>query len=121
MAEQIRPSYFIRQVKATGSHFFNRDTMRFFDSLLHTVYNTGRSNPTARVLVTSEVPWGVEQRRYFVRLAQFGSDPLAVRIIRLDAGEGAGVRALGYATLEEANARAREVAEMIEEAQRATA
>lgn len=76
-------------VDATGSHYFDRDTMRFFDSRLLEGVWAGKSNrqeagvstlPGNRyVFVTSErPPWG--ERRYSVRVVEL----LEVRDERAD-------------------------------------
>ena len=52
----------IKKVKATGSHFFDRDTMSFFNSKLISVYEGSKGT----FFVTSEKPYG-ERAAYTVR------------------------------------------------------
>lgn len=52
----------IKKVKATGSHFFDRDTMSFFNSKLISVYGGSKGV----YFVTSEKPRG-ERAAYTVR------------------------------------------------------
>jgi hypothetical protein len=49
--------------RALGHHWFDRDTMSFFDSKVYGSVHYGR------YFISSEVPWGVEKRRYTIRVA----------------------------------------------------
>ncbi len=48
--------------KAHGGHWFDPDTMRFFRSKTYGSVHYGR------YFITSEVPWGIERRKYSIRV-----------------------------------------------------
>lgn len=56
------------RVKACGGHFFDRDTMRFFNSKLHSVHPNARENSTYFVTSEQFVPSSgpARPRRYSV-------------------------------------------------------
>lgn len=63
--QQIR-----RDHQRSGGHFFEKETMEFFDSRIEP-YPVSRTNDrhNRRFFITSEVPWGLSERRFFVRYA----------------------------------------------------
>ena len=87
-----------QRVKECGSHYFDRDTMRFFNSKLEGVYE----GPNGAYFVTSEVPPG-GSRKYTVRLF----DEAKCRVATIPShAEGF----LKYATKNDAAAEARRLA-----------
>lgn len=91
----IDSRYIIGAVSGAGSHFFDRDTMRFFGSR---VAGTGWriDNPDGwnhtYVLVTSETDFYGRDRRYTVRVFTFADYARRVDVVE----DSAGFR--GYAT-----------------------
>jgi len=70
---------FIARVKRTGSHFFDRDTMKFWNSRVLPSSLTRVEADRFR-FITSEQAFGDEQRLYAVREASFRIDDGAERV-----------------------------------------
>ena len=79
---------FKARVKGAGSHYFDPQTMRFFNSVLH---RTRQVDADRVYFVTSEqqdhLDGTVEPRAWSVRVAQFSSTPTG-ETVNVDTAEG---------------------------------